>query len=176
MTDITTKTARLLLQVEDGIPNPLGEFPMAIEDGETFYGSSIAYGLAQALQAQLTPISDDAWKRQIRDWLFPQPVKTAPPLTGIDGAWNDPADTFRRNVLGITESLSQMLIEKNAAYGDAALNPIRVFSKAGTEEQLLVRLDDKLSRVSRGDEYAGDDTIKDLLGYLVLLLIARSAN
>lgn len=40
-------------------------------------------------------------------------------------------------------------------------------------EQLAVRIDDKLSRLSRGHEYVGDDTLDDLVGYLVLLLVAR---
>lgn len=72
-------------------------------------------------------------------------------------------------VLGI----EKMLIEKNRAYGDSALEPVRIFSKAQTIEQLYVRIDDKLSRVEGGHEYPGDDTIKDLIGYLVLLLIAK---
>jgi hypothetical protein len=70
-------------------------------------------------------------------------------------------------------SIEKMLIDKNRAYGDSALEPVRVFSKSKTIEQLYVRIDDKLSRVEGGHEYPGDDTIKDLIGYLVLLLIAK---
>lgn len=70
--------------------------------------------------------------------------------------------------------LAQILVDKNAAYGNSALDPVRVFSKASTEEQILVRLDDKLSRLQRGSEYPGDDTVTDLVGYLVLLLVARA--
>ncbi|ALJ19505.1 hypothetical protein AOA12_06125 [Microbacterium sp. No. 7] len=66
-----------------------------------------------------------------------------------------------------------MLIEKNAAYGDSALDPVRIFSKAPADEQIRVRIDDKLSRLARGSEYPGDDTVMDLIGYLVLLIIAR---
>jgi hypothetical protein len=72
------------------------------------------------------------------------------------------------------KALSTMLCEKNEAYGDSALNPVRIFSKADAEEQLLVRLDDKLSRLARGHEYPGDDTLWDVAGYLILLLVARS--
>jgi hypothetical protein len=72
--------------------------------------------------------------------------------------------------------IEKMLIEKNRAYGDSALEPVRIFSKAQTVEQLYVRIDDKLSRVEGGHEYPGDDTIKDLIGYLVLLLIAKERN
>jgi len=68
--------------------------------------------------------------------------------------------------------LAEMLIEKNIAYGDSALNPVRVFAKdIDTRAQILVRLDDKLSRLSRGSA-AGEDVILDLLGYLILYRIA----
>lgn len=66
-----------------------------------------------------------------------------------------------------------MLIEKNIAYGDSALDPVRVFSKASPVEQLHVRIDDKLSRLMKGAEYPGDNDIDDLIGYLVLLKIAK---
>lgn len=70
--------------------------------------------------------------------------------------------------------VAQILLQKNISYGNSALEPVRVFSKSSTEEQLLVRIDDKLSRLKRGSEFPGDDTIIDLIGYLVLLLVSRS--
>ena len=76
----------------------------------------------------------------------------------------------------VMRSIEEMLIAKNRAYGDSALEPVRVFSKTDTIEQLYVRIDDKLSRVQRGHEYPGDDTIFDLVGYLVLLLIAKERD
>lgn len=80
----------------------------------------------------------------------------------------------QRDIQKVCEELSGFLIEKNKKYGESALNPVRIFSKAHTTEQLLVRIDDKLSRLARGGEYPGDDDILDLLGYLVLLRIAKS--
>lgn len=68
--------------------------------------------------------------------------------------------------------LAWMLIEKNTAYGDSVLDPVRVLSRAKPEEQLLVRIDDKLSRITRGRE-AGEDSLNDLIGYLVLLRLMR---
>ena len=76
----------------------------------------------------------------------------------------------------VMRSIEDMLIAKNRAYGDSALEPVRVFSKSDTIEQIYVRIDDKLSRVQRGHEYPGDDTIFDLVGYLVLLLIAKERD
>ena len=70
------------------------------------------------------------------------------------------------------DALKEMLLEKNRAYGNSALAPVRIMSKAPATEQLLVRIDDKLSRLARG-EAAGEDVYLDLAGYMVLLLIAR---
>jgi hypothetical protein len=73
-------------------------------------------------------------------------------------------------------SIAQMLIEKNIAYGDSALDPVRIFSKSDPAEQLRVRIDDKLSRLMKGTEYVGDNDIDDLIGYLILLKIAKEKN
>jgi len=66
-----------------------------------------------------------------------------------------------------------MLLEKNKAYGDSAIDPVRICSKSPVEEQIKVRIDDKLSRIARGNEFPGEDTIDDLIGYLILLKIAK---
>jgi hypothetical protein len=71
-------------------------------------------------------------------------------------------------------TLAAMLVEKNIAYADSALNPLRVFAKdIDAKAQILVRLDDKLSRIARGSA-AGEDVILDLLGYLILYRIASA--
>jgi hypothetical protein len=70
------------------------------------------------------------------------------------------------------DHLKGMLLAKNAAYGNSATDPVRVFSKASPVEQILVRLDDKLSRLARGAA-AGEDVEQDLAGYLILLRVAR---
>ena len=72
------------------------------------------------------------------------------------------------------DCIKEMLLEKNRRYGDSALSPMRVFSRASAEEQIRVRLDDKLSRIARGaGELADDeDTLFDLVGYVVLLRVA----
>ena len=67
----------------------------------------------------------------------------------------------------------ELLIEKNRRYGNSALDPVRLFSRASPVEQLLVRLDDKLSRVRSGQLDEDEDVELDLLGYLVLLRVAR---
>lgn len=84
--------------------------------------------------------------------------------------------TFNTEVDEILSRIGDMLIQKNEAYGNSALDPVRVFSKMDTKEQLLVRIDDKLSRIARGSTFPGEDTIDDLIGYLVLLKIAMKGE
>lgn len=68
-----------------------------------------------------------------------------------------------------------LLIEKNRKYGDSALNPARIFSKASNIEQIKVRIDDKLSRIKNAQDDEDEDVIADLIGYLVLLTIAKES-
>ena len=62
-----------------------------------------------------------------------------------------------------------LLIEKNKAYVDTANNPPQIFSKLSAKEGLLARIDDKLSRIKhKGLNDLTEDTVKDLIGYLIL--------
>jgi hypothetical protein len=72
------------------------------------------------------------------------------------------------------DAIKELLLEKNAKYGNSALDPVRIFSKACPAEQILVRIDDKLSRIKRGAGLlaADEDVVSDLIGYLVLLKIS----
>lgn len=74
------------------------------------------------------------------------------------------------------DELKTFLLEKNKSYGNSALEPINIFSKATSVEQLAVRIDDKINRLKKGKEYPGDDTVKDLIGYLILYSIAMEEN
>ena len=69
------------------------------------------------------------------------------------------------------DEIRDLLVRKNASYGNSAGNPMRVFSTTDAVEGLKVRIDDKISRLSRGAEFPNEDTLVDLAGYLVLLLI-----
>ena len=78
----------------------------------------------------------------------------------------------------ICDSIKELLIEKNKKYGDSALNPSRIFSKADAVEQILVRIDDKLNRIQKGAGLLAndEDVVSDLIGYLVLLKIALNRS
>lgn len=84
--------------------------------------------------------------------------------------------SFEMNVNRHLTAIENIPISKNKAYGDSALNPIRAFSKASRIEQLNVRIDDKISRIQRGTGFENEDTVRDLIGYLVLRLIAEESK
>ena len=73
------------------------------------------------------------------------------------------------------QNLAEMLKAKNRQYGNSFVDPVRIFSRVSPEEGLLIRIDDKLSRIARGHN-AGEDTILDLIGYLILLRVLHRAG
>ena len=78
---------------------------------------------------------------------------------------------FRDKVTEVVSDIATTLIKKNESYGNSALEPVRIFSKA---DDLKVRIDDKLSRIAKGNNSYNEDTINDLIGYLILLKIKES--
>ena len=78
------------------------------------------------------------------------------------------------------DAIKTLLKAKNKKYGNSAFNPVRIFSKSSTEEQICVRIDDKLSRIAQGHGFdsptgspTDENTVDDLIGYLILLKIKR---
>jgi hypothetical protein len=79
----------------------------------------------------------------------------------------------QQDIARTCDEIREMLLEKNRKYGDSALNPVRIFSQASTIEQLKVRMDDKLSRLRNAQDDEDEDVIADLIGYLILLQVAK---
>ena len=87
-----------------------------------------------------------------------------------------PVETAQSMIAEECDSIKEMLLRKNKAYGNSALNPVRVFSKSDNLEQIRVRMDDKLSRIrNMGADFndGTEDTFRDLIGYMVLYLVAK---
>jgi uncharacterized protein (DUF302 family) len=82
----------------------------------------------------------------------------------------------QQEIIEVCDSVKELLLEKNRKYGDSALNPIRIFSKSDSTEQIKVRIDDKLNRLKNQQEDDSEDTVTDLIGYLVLLKISQRRN
>ena len=73
----------------------------------------------------------------------------------------------------VCEDVKNLLIKKNRDYGNSALNPSSVFSKGDVFESLGSRIDDKLMRIQNvGVNDETEDTISDLIGYLILYKVA----
>ena len=81
----------------------------------------------------------------------------------------------QEEIEAVLEEIKKLLLAKNEQYGDSALSPSRIFSKASADEQIKVRIDDKLNRLMLGNDSmeSDEDVIKDLIGYLVLLLVSQ---
>ena len=75
----------------------------------------------------------------------------------------------------VFNEIKELVLSKNRQYGDSVLEPKRYFSSAPTDEQIKVRIDDKINRLVLGDDSleSDNDIVKDLIGYLTLLLVYR---
>ena len=71
------------------------------------------------------------------------------------------------------DTIKEMLLEKNRKYGNSALEPKRIFSRASPLEQINVRIDDKLSRLMSAQSDEDEDVDLDLIGYLILRRVAK---
>ena len=76
-------------------------------------------------------------------------------------------------IIKTSQEVTNLLLEKNDAYGDSALNPVGIFSKGDAIQSLCARIDDKLMRIkNKGINDLTEDTVTDLIGYLILLKAA----
>lgn len=81
--------------------------------------------------------------------------------------------TTQEKIKKVTTDVCDLLIEKNQSYGDSALQPANIFAHGDAVENLSARIDDKLMRIkTQGFRGYGEDNVKDLIGYLILLKIA----
>ena len=84
--------------------------------------------------------------------------------------------TTEETIAQVMDELKEMFIEKNIAYGDSLQNGLNVFSKDPVSG-ILGRLDDKLNRIKAvGINEDTEDTIADLIVYLVHLKIKMKKN
>jgi predicted ATPase with chaperone activity len=77
-------------------------------------------------------------------------------------------ENVKKEILAQVKAVAEMLIEKNKKYGNSAIQPKRIFSKASPVEQINVRIDDKLSRIANQQVNEDEDAEFDLIGYLIL--------
>ena len=58
----------------------------------------------------------------------------------------------QQKIIEMTDAMRDLLLYKNKKYGDSALKPKRIFYKGTTLSSILIRLDDKLSRVMESND------------------------
>lgn len=83
-----------------------------------------------------------------------------------DDIWSQ--ESVKQEILQQVKRIANMLIEKNAKYGNSALRPKRIFSRVDPIEQINIRIDDKLSRIANQNANDDEDAEMDLIGYLIL--------
>jgi hypothetical protein len=76
------------------------------------------------------------------------------------------------NIDKLFDNFKEFLKEKNRRYGDSAINPIKIFSKVDASNSILIRLDDKLNRITNSSELRKND-ISDIFGYIALYMISK---
>ena len=76
-------------------------------------------------------------------------------------------------IMAECSNIARMLCDKNRRYGDSAINPVRIFSRADPLAGIDIRLDDKLSRIKHRQDDDDEDPELDLIGYLILKRVAR---
>lgn len=74
-------------------------------------------------------------------------------------------------------NLKNVLKLKNNAYNNSLHEPNQVFFKGDTITGICARIDDKLNRIKKaGLSSDTEDSVEDLIGYLVHLKIAMKQN
>ena len=80
----------------------------------------------------------------------------------------------RSKIKSKCKKLEDLLLQKNAKYGEASLKPLNVFFSGNSVSSIKARIDDKLKRIqTSGPLDDTEDTLLDLTGYLILLMIAK---
>ena len=73
----------------------------------------------------------------------------------------------------VLSELRSVLEAKNLVYGDSLQNPTPTFHRGPVADGICARMDDKLGRIRRvGLSDATEDTLMDLIGYAVHLVVA----
>lgn len=93
----------------------------------------------------------------------------------IDANPSPPKPTVAELIEAECKAIRDMLLGKNARYGNAALEPLGIAAKGvSAEAGIRVRIDDKLKRWQSLDEGDDEDTVADLIGYLILLRVHKA--
>lgn len=82
----------------------------------------------------------------------------------------------QKKIAEVCDKIKEILIYKNQNYGNSALNPEPIFYKGSAQDSILIRLNDKISRIKNNKDKPRINDISDLIGYCVLLLVSMGAT
>jgi hypothetical protein len=131
--------------------------------------------------SQVKPADNPALEVKISDEYMhnhmEEAMSYAKKTMNMEGEFLPDTQTKIKAMLG---GMCDLLLYKNHKYGDSALNPLGIFTKHikncdESTASILVRLDDKLSRVRNADSLRTND-VADILGYCTLLLISMGVT
>ena len=130
---------------------------------------------AASLAVQLSlfdkPLPLPVWEGLPKDWTPTDALKRA---TEIIDEWNSRDSSSTRDYIAVyCLMLLDLLLKKNERYGNSATEPISVFAKnLSPRDRINVRIDDKISRITRGGSFGdSEDPRVDLAGYLILSFV-----
>ena len=117
----------------------------------------------------------DGWEFGTKYSFKPDNLKQSKHYYDIDRNLGHNSISFSEKLDIEVKAITDLLKEKNKAYGNTALNPTNVFSKLDAGEAICARIDDKLARIkNRGINDETEDTVDDLIGYLILLKMSKA--
>lgn len=107
--------------------------------------------------------------------------KLAEKLWGEGGSWDSLSELAAeapsgRDILEAGIDIIKMLLEKNIAYSNSAMDPLNILSTATPEEQIKMHIDNKLTRLKYQKEFQNEDSLKDLAGYVILLMVLKKSQ
>lgn len=116
----------------------------------------------------------DTYKRKIKDFQTTYAIELKLPK---DIVLPDVESGTQAKIREITDAMKDLLLYKNEKYGDSAINPKKIFYKGDSTNSILIRLDDKLGRVtSNTEEKPRVNDVCDIIGYCTLLLISMGVT
>ncbi|MDR0676501.1 MAG: hypothetical protein LBF97_05630 [Elusimicrobiota bacterium] len=98
-------------------------------------------------------------------------------LNDLETSEIEDEDEDQIKIIKICDAMKELLLEKNKRYGSSALKPNHIFFKGDSTDSILIRLDDKISRIQNNKENKPRfNDVADIIGYCVLLLISMDIS
>jgi hypothetical protein len=99
---------------------------------------------------------------------------------GLSNSADEFKDTiyYTKEIVNACDEIKNLLVTKNEAYGNSVFQPVKVFGETiPADIAIKARISDKLARIqNKGLSDNTEDTLDDLIGYLILLKIVNKSQ